>query len=127
MPRGVVSTAKRRKIPFTFVPIPRTFLGWLPHLSDSEVRVYLAIAAHTLDRNTFSAPVPMTVLHEYSKGLHRSTLYRAIKSLESRGLLAVTRATKHVSRYEIKAPPYVASAQHTDEKTGCTSATPEAA
>jgi hypothetical protein len=102
-------------VPFTFVPIPRTFVGWLPHLKDPEVRVYLALATQSLAYNTFACTMPMTVLQEFTHGLSRTTIFRAVKSLEDRGLLRVERGVKRVSRYEILTPPCVSPVQHAAE------------
>lgn len=95
---------QKRKVPFAFTPIPRTFFTWLPTLSGPEITVYLAIASETLAYNKFSASIPMTVLSERT-GMHRASISRAIARLIDRELLRTTVAMKRVTRYEMLTPP----------------------
>lgn len=90
----------RRKVPFTFTPLPRTFFAWLPHLTAAELKTYLAIADETLTYNRFEMNIPMTRLTK-ATGLHRVTIGRAAASLVERGLLRTSGARKSVTKYEI--------------------------
>lgn len=110
----VVSLKQKRKVPFTFVPFPRRFLDYLPTLKGNEVKVLMGIAAFTLRYNIYAAKIPMTELTRVT-GMHRSAISAAVRGLEDQGILKVSRATKHVSRYEICFAAHVAETRHQEE------------
>lgn len=114
-PKERVTTKQRFKIPFTYTPLPKTFYTWLPQLSGTEIKVYLAIGKHTLDYHKFAATVPMEELSRLT-GLGRVTIWGAVKKLEQRGILKVSRGVKKVSRYEILTAPYVQELEHIENE-----------
>jgi hypothetical protein len=97
----------KRRVPYTFTPIPKTFFTWLHVLKPIEATVYMAIAGHTLGISDISGlqKIPMSILSQ-DTGLHRASISRAIKALAGHGLISVKSARKAVSAYEILTPPY---------------------
>jgi hypothetical protein len=110
-PQERVSRKKRFEVPYTFLPVPKTFFTWLPYLSGNEIKIYMAIGTHTLQFKKFAATIPMSELQRLT-GLCRDTISGNVLKLEKCGLLKVSRAMKRVSKYEILTPPCVGALRH---------------
>lgn len=82
-----------------YTRVPDTVFGWLPHLTDAELRTLLVIVRETVGRHRWKAAIPQSTLSK-DTGLHRTNVFRAAASLETRGLIRITQIHRKPTVYE---------------------------
>lgn len=92
------------RVPYRFCPVPCAITDdWLPHLTGSELKTYIALVRLTWGKRKPSDTLSISQISTIT-GQSRYTTSRNTATLHARGLLQITGATRHARTYEVQMP-----------------------